>query len=150
MNEPFAQYSLSASYAVPCCFSASYAVTASYAPYTPFWPAQPEPYVQKDKGVQEYFEKLGYSVHCDSSRRTGECWFEICDEDGLVCQIDQGVPLEDIIMDICEFYFDRPGVSKSDYKLCGPPSERMTLLFKRVHDNKKFGAEKDGQLTLGL
>lgn len=139
-----ASYAITASYVPSMCFSASYACTSSY-----LMPA-PEPIPEaKDKGVREYFQKLGYTVECDG-RRWKEYWYNISDEDGLVCQIDQGVPLADIVMDIIEFHQGKPGVSKSDYTLSGEESPEQKLLFKRVYDFEKFGIMPDGQMELGL
>ena len=104
----------------------------------------------KDKGVVEFFQKLGYQVDQDSSRRLMEFWYDISDENGPIVQIDQGVPLDDIIMDIVQLHQGKEGISKSDYKLTGPPSAEMDLLFKRVHDFKIYGIMPDGQQTLAL
>ena len=139
MNEkPFvAQYAITASYACTSYASSSYVCSASYA-FTPSWMTPPEPYVDKGKGVKEFFENLGYEVEYES-RGYFEFWFNISNSEGLVCQIDQGVPLEDIIMDICEFYNGRKGISKSDWKCCGPDTPELRKLFKKVHDFKVHG-----------
>jgi hypothetical protein len=121
---------ITASYTITGSQPAAY-YSASWTGYNPYV-TEPLPEA-KDKGVQEFFEKLGYSVTCDSSRRTGESWFEIHD-DGLVCQIDQGVPLTDIVKDICQWHLGKDGVSESDWKCCGPDTPELRLLFKRVYD----------------
>lgn len=141
-EQPFTQFSLSASYA---CYSltSSYSLSASYLPYAYTPTPAPE---QKDKGVREFFESLGYEVECES-KGYFEFWYNISNSEGLVVQIDQGVPLEDIIMDICEFYNGKPGVSKSDYKISGPDTPEVRKLFKKVHDFKVYGLMPTDHLT---
>lgn len=135
VNEsPFPQYALSASYAC-CCFSASYSVTASYAP----WYVKPEAYVEpKDKGVQEFFESMGYEVGQDG-KRYGQQWWEIFRDGCLVCQVDQGVPLQDIIDDMSEMALGKPGVSKTDYTISGEDNDDLRNLFHKVRKFKLDG-----------
>lgn len=104
----------------------------------------------KDKGVREFFEMLGYSVSWDSNYRLHEKWFEIIGENGLACQIDMNVPLEDIIMDIVQLHQGKPGISKSNYKINGPDIDEMKKLFKVVHDYKVYGVMPDGQMILKI
>lgn len=143
-----ASYAITASYlptAGQQCFSASYACTSSYIKDAP----EHTP-LARDKGVREFFEKLGYTVECES-RGYFEFWYNIINKDGkLVVQIDQGVPLADIVMDICQFHLGLHGISKSDYKVSGPKSPELDLLFKQVFDFSRLGIEADGQLTLPL
>lgn len=122
----------------------AYSLTASYVRAVH---PLPDPI---DKGVVEFFEKLGYSVQCDSSRRSGEFWYDISDGQGLVVQIDQGVPLDDIVTDICRFYLGEPGISKYDYKISGPDSPSLKLLFKRIYDWKMNRIEPNGQTTFKI
>lgn len=79
--------------------TSNFCITSSYT-------IRPNPMIveRKDKGVREFFEMLGYSVSWDSNYRSHEKWYEIRNEDGLICQIDMGVPLDDIIMDIVQFH----------------------------------------------
>ena len=134
VEQPFAQYSLSASYAC-YCVSASYSVTASYAP----WYVQPQPPVeQKDKGVQEFFESLGYEVGQDG-KRFGPSWWEIFRDGYLVCQVDMYVPLQDIIDDMSEMALKKPGVSKTGYTISGEDSDDLMNLFHKVRNFKLNG-----------
>lgn len=104
-----------------------------------------------DKGVAEFFEFLGYTVQCDSSRRSGEAWYDIIDkEENLVVQIDQGVSLNDIVMDICQLHQGKDGISKTDYKITGPQTPELELLFKRVYDWKTYGIDSNGQITFPI
>jgi hypothetical protein len=134
IEQPFAQYSLSASYAC-CCFSSSYSVTASYCPDY----LKPKPYVEpKDKGVKEFFESLGYKVGQDG-KRFGPSWWEIFKDGCLVCQVDQYVPLQDIIDDMSEMALGKPGVSKTDYTISGEDCDDLTDLFHKVRNFKLNG-----------
>jgi hypothetical protein len=85
-----------------------------------------------DDGVESFFHKLGYRVTWDCSRREASSWWEIMDDDGVIVQIDQGVPLTDIAEDLKCMYEGKPGTSKSDYKISGPNSARLKLLLKNV------------------
>jgi hypothetical protein len=63
------------------------------------------------------FESFGYTVFEDGRYARGEVWYEIYD-DGLIAQLDKGVPIEDFLED-CESYIQdkTEGTSKSDYIL---------------------------------
>ena len=69
-----------------------------------------DPYVQ-------LFESFGYTVLEDGRYARGEVWYEIYG-DGLIAQLDKGVPIEDFLED-CESYIQgkEHGTSKSDYIL---------------------------------
>ena len=140
MSENFqAMYAITASYALnlPKDFK-GFALSASYASYIP---STLPPTPAKDEGVQEYFEYLGYTVGWDSSRRTGECWYEIMEDGYLVAQIDRDIPLDDIIMDLCQFHLGKSGVSKSDFKVCGN-GPRFDAFLKRVYEHPKIRPPK--------
>ena len=144
MNENFqAMYSITASYLPNTPYEwSTYSLTASYCSgssksITPYVPSPPP----KDEGVQEYFEYLGYEVTWDSSRRSGECWYELMEDGHLVAQVDQGVPLDDIIMDLCQFHLGKHGVSKSDFKVCGN-GPRFDAFLKRVYEHSKIRPPK--------
>ena len=121
--------------------SSSYCLTASYTSEY----VSPKP---KDKGVIEFFEMLGYKVTHD--RGNYEFWYNIIDETGTIAQIDQGIPLDDIITDICQFHLGKEGISKLDYTISGPDTPEMRLLFKRVFDYKMYRIMPDGQLIMNL
>lgn len=106
---------------------------------------------RKDKGVQEFFEQLGYYVTWGHNYRRGEEWFELYDDDVMVAQVDTGVPLKDIVEDMIAWHQGREATSKSDWTCIGnPDSKEMKLLFKRVHDCKLYGIMPNGQTTLAL
>jgi hypothetical protein len=134
-------FTKSASYASNISITGNYCITASYTPQTYFsssWQGMqvvppiltPEP---KKNEIVEYFEGLGYKVDYDYSQRLGESWHEICDDKGLIAQIDIGVPLKDILQDLCQFHLGKPGISKSDYKICGS-GPRFDEMLKEVYE----------------
>lgn len=142
MVTEFPQFALSASYAC-YCVTASYSVTASYAP----WYVKPEAYVPpKDAGVEEFFESLGYDVGHDG-RRWGQQWFNILKDDHLVCQVDQGVPLTDIVMDMAQWHLGKDGISDNDWTCSGPDSPELRELFKKVYEYKVEGKLPTDHLT---
>lgn len=113
-------------------------------------PPTPPPPPRKDAGVQEFFETLGYKVTWDRNRTA--CWFELHD-DGLVAQIDMGVPLDVIIEDMIAWHLgkdpeDRP--DKPDWVCSGEEGPEMKELFKRVYNFKTFNQMPDGQIGLPL
>jgi hypothetical protein len=119
-----------------------YSITGSYkigenpflTSYIP--PMMAEALKEKDGEVKQYFEKLGYRVSWDMNTRAHEKWWEIFDKktDELIIQIDMGVPLADIIEDICCFAKGKKeGTSKSDYKFSGEPGPRMNAFYKKVY-----------------
>jgi hypothetical protein len=85
--------------------------------------------------VRAYFERLGYEVDLDFNLALDQEWWQIMRDGKLIVQIDKGVPLDDIVMDICQFHQGKLGISKSDYELRGPDSPEMTELFKKVYDD---------------
>lgn len=120
-----AVFSITGSYKV-----GEYPLLSTYSP-SPMHEALKE----KDGEVSRYFEKMGYRVSWDMNTRAGEKWWEIFDKKTgqLIVQIDMGVPLADIIEDICCFHKDKDGTSKSDYKISGEPSPMMKNFFKKVY-----------------
>jgi hypothetical protein len=89
-----------------------------------------------DSEVRDYFVILGYDVDWDYNRAAGESWHELYKDGKLVAQIDKGVPLEDIIADLCAFHLGKDGVSMSDYKINGHGPEFDELLkkvYERTH-----------------
>jgi len=120
--------------------SGSYCITGSAMPFGHYPMPMAEALQEKTGEVQEYFEKLGYEVSWDFSNRSGERWWEISDEDGLIVQIDMGVSLTHIVEDICSFHLGTPCVDrpdKPDYKLSGPDSDKMKELFKKVYEDQR-------------
>lgn len=69
-----------------------------------------------ESDVKKFFTFLGYKVDWDFSHRSNERWYEILDGDDLVCQIDQEIPVEDIIKDMICWHLGKNPTSKSDYK----------------------------------
>lgn len=137
MSDNFqSMYAITASYALnlPANFQ-TYCVSASYkiTPDSPYYTKSSPP--SKDEGVQEYFEWLGYRVSWDFNQRRGEQWYELYEDNHLVAQIDRGVPLEDIIMDMCQWHQGKSGISKSDFKVCGN-GPRFDEMLKRVFEHQ--------------
>lgn len=142
MNDPYPQFALSASYACYCVTS-SYSITSSYCPDY----LKPKPYVPPvDAGVKDFFINMGYDVGYDG-RRWGQQWYEIYENDHLVCQVDQGVPLQDIIDDMTQWHLGKDGVSKSDWTCSGPETPALKNLFRKVHDFKVCGTVPTDHLT---
>jgi hypothetical protein len=57
-----------------------------------------------DDEFARYFRGLGFTVTWDFSKKTGERWYEILDEDNaLVAQVDFGTPLEEFLTDVPHF-----------------------------------------------
>lgn len=85
---------------------------------------------REDRKVTVYFKKLGYDVTWDQSFRRGEIWHEIMTKDNqLVCQVDKGVPLENIREDMIAWYNGKRGSSKTDYQING---SKKDPLFKEL------------------
>ena len=103
-----------------------------------------------DKEVIAFFTGLGYDVGWDANHREGIEWHEIIKDGELVCQIDAGVPLDDIVADIIQFHQGREGASKSNYKISGPDSETLQAFFKAVYDFKINHILPNGQMLLPL
>lgn len=80
--------------------SQNYCVTGMYTgPYKSAFSYEEDESVKRTRinnaEVIAYFEKLGHKVMEDRSRHTWTYWHEIYVKgDGLVCQIDGGVPLK--------------------------------------------------------
>ena len=91
------------------------------------------PLTEVKNEVTAYFEALGYETTWDFKRSTGEHWHEICDDEGLVAQIDMGVPLTDIVEDVIAWYEKRDTTTNGkEYTINLPPGKRANLLLKRV------------------
>lgn len=120
-----------ASYDCNFNFTSSYALTASYNCFAGVPTILTPP--SKKSEFEEYFISLGYKVSYDWNR-AGEKWWELYDN-GLVAQIDMGVPLKDILMDLCQIHLGKPGVSKSDYKVCGN-GPKFDEMLKRVYEKE--------------
>lgn len=113
-------------------------------------PSPPTP-PRKDVGVREFFEKLGYSVTFDYSRRLRESWWELYDDDEkLVCQIDQFVPLDVIVQDFIQFHLDKDPDSNVDYKINAPNTDTSKKLFRKVYEFKTYNILPNGQLLMSL
>lgn len=89
---------------------------------------------------------MGYDVGSDG-KRYGQQWWEIWKDDELVCQIDMGVPLQDIVDDITQWHLGKDGVSKSEWTLSGPETPALKDLFRKVHDFKVYGIVPTDHLT---
>lgn len=88
--------------------------------------------------ITDYFESLGYKTTWDCNTRQGIEWYEILEDNHLVCQIDIGVPLADLIEDMLCWEQDKEGTSKSNNTVCHEKSDpRWKELLKRVTESQK-------------
>lgn len=92
--------------------------------------------VVNNENVYKYFTDLGYKVLDDFSSRTCECWHEIYGDKGLICQIDKGIPLNDILEDLKCIAEGKDGTSKSDYKICLPENEETRKFLENVKNHE--------------
>jgi hypothetical protein len=88
-----------------------------------------------DDDVSRYFRLLGYGVTWDFSRKHECKWYEVMDGERLVCQIDFGVPLADILEDLPLLAEGKPGTSKSDYSIRTENDEDFKLLGQRIRSS---------------
>lgn len=86
--------------------------------------------------VYKYFTDLGYKVLDDFSSKTRECWHEIYGDDGLICQIDKGVPLKDILEDLKCFAEGKDGTSKLDYTISMPDDEYTQKFLNHIKNHE--------------
>jgi len=107
-----------------------------------------------DKEVIAFFTGLGYDVDWDANHREGAEWHEIIKDGELVCQIDTGVPLDDILVDIItdiiQFHQGKPGISESNYKISSPDTDALKAFFKAVYDFKINRILPNGQMLFPL
>ena len=82
------------------------------------------------------FESLGYKVSWDFNKGSGTSWYEIMDDRGLVCQIDMGVPLADIVEDLVSLSNGGEMISKSDYTISGPAGKRFDKMCEKVRNKQ--------------
>jgi hypothetical protein len=82
--------------------------------------------------VSRYFRSMGYSVTWDFSGRLNRKWYEVMDGQNLVCQIDFGVPLADILEDLPLLAEGKLGTSKSDYVISSEDDEALKTLGQRI------------------
>ncbi|MBU2249623.1 MAG: hypothetical protein KKD77_22945 [Gammaproteobacteria bacterium] len=68
--------------------------------------------------VTVYFEDLGYKTSWDFNKSTGKRWYEIFDGERLVAQIDMGIPLFIIVMDMIAWSRGEQAIEQGfDYEL---------------------------------
>jgi hypothetical protein len=88
-----------------------------------------------DMEFENFFKKLGYKVTYDFLSSSGEIWWEIYSDNGLICQIDKGIPLDIIIEDLNQI---KNGLEKwesrhpVDYKINAPDSKEFTELLSKI------------------
>ena len=82
--------------------------------------------------VVAFFESLGYAVGWDFRGGTDPSWHEIRDEGELVCQIDSGIPLSDILEDLLCIHEHKPTTSKSEYTINAPDTVKFDKLLEKV------------------
>lgn len=84
---------------------------------------------------KNYFESLGYSVDWDYSKESNIYWYEIYKGEELVIQIDQGIPLEDILLDLISLHTgELNNCSGKIYKISGPENNLTKDLYKKVYE----------------
>lgn len=90
--------------------------------------------------VAAFFRALGYTVTWDANKSTR--WYEILADNQIVCQIDIGPPLADIVEDLTQLAAGRPGTSKSDYviNVGSGDTEAFDRLCARVVESQKVVA----------
>lgn len=86
--------------------------------------------------VVAYFQRLGYQVDWDRSRRLGESWHEIMKGRKLVAQIDHGVPLSAIREDMIAWSEGRDSTSGVDYKVSAEETEDWKELLRKVRETE--------------
>ena len=82
--------------------------------------------------VVAFFESLGYTVDWDFRGGTDPSWHEIRDEGELVCQIDSGIPLSDILEDLLCIHENRPATSKSEYTINAPDTVKFNKFLEDI------------------
>jgi hypothetical protein len=112
-------------------------------------PPPPAP-TRIDDGVREFFEKLGYTVTCDFSRRLHQSWWELYEDGIFVCQVDQSVPLEAIVQDFCQLHLKQNPNSNVNYCFYIPDKPRSINLLKKVYEFKTYNMMPNGQILLAL
>lgn len=80
-----------------------------------------------NKEIVEYFEKLGFSVDWDFTK-SGSKWYEFYFDQELLCQIDMGISLEDILKDL-SFAKNKTGQESGlDYVISAPEDDFQKFL----------------------
>jgi hypothetical protein len=83
--------------------------------------------------VSSYFRGLGFEVTWDFSKRSGHRWYEIYDGRTLLCQIDMGVPLASILLDLPLLAIDALGMSTGiDYTVACDDTSKLRLICSRM------------------
>ena len=94
--------------------------------------------------VGEYFESLGYKVSWDFSKRTGVYWYEIIGTNGLVAQIDKGVPLATIIKDLIAIRHNGNASDPKEYTISfDDESEDWKELLKKVEESQQINKHNE-------
>jgi hypothetical protein len=91
-----------------------------------------DPRTEIDDEFARYFRKRGLHVAWDFDKRSGDHWYELYDDGGLVCQVDFGTPLSEFIADIPHFIAGRPGVGLADYECRCPDLTRLRAIYERI------------------
>jgi hypothetical protein len=99
-----------------------------------FW-ALPWLMARVDDDFARFFRARGVEVDWDFDKKTGQHWYELFDETGLVCQVDFGTPPEEFLADIPYFARGNAGIGPTDYMCAFPPDRtaRILAIYERCH-----------------
>jgi hypothetical protein len=91
---------------------------------------------QINDAFSSFFKLLGYGVTYEGSSRTGELWHEICDNEGIICQVSFGTPIAEFLADLPYLVDGKPGIGPTDYWCACQDNERLRGLLARVRSAK--------------
>ena len=95
-----------------------------------------------DDDVVRYVRALWFEVTWDMSMRRRQRWYEIYDGDRLLCQIDMGIPLANILEDLPHMAEGRVGTSAGpDYEVTCDEDAKLKLICRRIEEKKHEGDE---------
>jgi hypothetical protein len=79
-----------------------------------------------------FFERLGYSVTYEGRRETGERWYEIYDDAGIIFQVPWGTPLPEFLADLPYLAEGKPGIGPTNYWCACDDDKKLHALLARV------------------
>jgi hypothetical protein len=85
-----------------------------------------------DGELVRFFRGLGYTVTWDFDKQHTEYWHELYDGEGLVCQVDFGVPLAHFLEDLPLLAEGRHGTSATAYTVNCSDVARLRELARRA------------------
>jgi hypothetical protein len=96
-----------------------------------------------DCDFAKFFKELGYDYSWDFSKRLGEEWHELYENEELVFQCDMRIPLQQVIDDMCveeEFdcgYFIAGGTQETYDDLCNRVRKHTGKTWKTLKDREE-------------